>query len=153
VITELDGQPTRDPGEFRNTISLTPIGCQVQLTVLRSGKPRKVKVTIGNLSEQTAQVGENQIEEIGLAVQNLPADIARQLDATPGQGIVVSDVRSGSIAAEAGITRGTIILLANGEEIHNVDEFSAIVAAAEAAKRLVLLVRVQGSQRFVALSW
>jgi serine protease Do len=98
-------------------------------------------------------VGENQIEEIGLAVQNLPADIARQLDATPGQGIVVSDVRSGSIAAEAGITRGTIILLANGEEIHNVDEFSAIVAAAEAAKRLVLLVRVQGSQRFVALSW
>ena len=65
----------------------------------------------------------------------------------------MTDVRSGSVAEQAGLEPGTIILQGNGRHVENVQEFAEVVAASREQKRLVLLVRQRGSQRFVALSW
>ena len=155
VIIELNGDPVRNPGEFRNHIAMTPVGQSIDLTVLRDGKRRTIRARVDRLGDQLASAGgAARIEaEIGISVQNMTADIAEQVGGEPGEGVVITDVERGSVAASFGLTPGTIILQANGMRIHNVDEFDKALAESRENKRLVLLVRGRGGQRFIAMSW
>jgi S1-C subfamily serine protease len=47
VIVAVNNQSIRDSAELRNTIGLTPVGTEVQLKLLRDGKPMTVTATIG----------------------------------------------------------------------------------------------------------
>jgi Do/DeqQ family serine protease len=47
VIVAVNNQSIRDSAELRNTIGLTPVGTEVQLKLLRDGKPMAVTATIG----------------------------------------------------------------------------------------------------------
>ena len=155
VIIKLDGDTVRDPGSFRNHVAQTPQGDSVSLTVIRDGKQKVIKAKVGKLDDQTVATatGSQRMDDIGLNVQNLTAELAEQFGAEPGKGVLVTDVRSGSVAEQAGLEPGTIILQANGRRLQNAQEFAEVVAASREQKRLVLLVRQRGSQRFVALSW
>jgi serine protease Do len=86
-------------------------------------------------------------------VQTLTPQLAEELDARPGEGVVVTEVRPGSIAARMGIEPGGIILQANRRTMKNAAEFAVAVKESRRNKRLLLLIRKDGIQRFVGMSW
>lgn len=155
VIVEYRGEPVTDVGSFRNRVSLTAPGSTETITVLRDGKRKTLQVTIGKLTEDKllAQGPAQSLDEIGLTVQTLTPQLAEQFDARPGEGVVVTEVRSGSIAAMAGIETGSVILQVNREPVGSAADFQRAIKQAASDKRVLLLVRKGGMQRYVALSW
>jgi serine protease Do len=99
-----------------------------QLTILRDGKRKILSVTIGKLNQEKliVQVPAQSAEEIGLTVQTLTPQFAEQFDAEPGEGVVVNQVRPGSIAARAGIEPGSVILQVNGKAVQSAVEFQRV---------------------------
>ena len=142
-------------GSFRNQVSLTPPGSTEELTILRNGERKALNVIIGQLTEDklTIQGPAQSIDEIGLTIQTLTPQLAEQFDAKPGEGVVVTEVRPGSIAAIAGIEPGTVILQVNNKSIKSAEEFMREVKSSSNDKRALLLIRKDNMQRFVALSW
>lgn len=155
VIVSYRGKPVKDIGSFRNQVALTPPGSKETLTILRDGKKKDVTVKIGKLTPQTDHLAGSaqSSDEIGLTVQTLTPQLAEQFNTKPGDGVVVTEVRRGSIAAMAGIQPGTIILQVDNHVTNNVGDFKRAVAEASQQKRLLLLIRQNGVQRYVALSW
>ena len=155
VIIAFAGEPVKDLGGFRNRVSLTPPGMQEQLTILRDGKRKILNVTIGKLSQDKpiVQGPAQSAEEIGLTVQTLTRQLAEQFDAEPGEGVVVTQVRPGSISARAGIEAGAVILQVNRKAVKSADEFQRAVEESIRGKRVLLLIRQGGMQRYVSLGW
>jgi serine protease Do len=156
VIIAYRGQPVKEIGRFRNRVSLTPPGSREKLTILRDGKRKTLSVTIGKLNKEklVAQAPTQSTDEIGLTVQTLTPQLAAQFDTKAGEGVVVTEVQPGSIAAMAGIEPGTVILQVNRKAVNSAAEFArAVERGGKEKRRVLLLVRKDDMQRYVALSW
>jgi len=154
IILAHGDEPVADVGAFRNKIALTLPGIEEELTVLRDGERIKVAVTIGTLSdeEQVAQEGAHSADEIGLSVQTLTPELAEQFGAEPGEGVVVTEVQPGSVASMAGIEPGTVILQVNRKAVASAEEFAQVLGEG-GGNRVLLLVRKDNMQRYLALNW
>ncbi|SDY53909.1 DegQ family serine endoprotease [Nitrosomonas sp. Nm33] len=155
IIERFEGEPVKDVGSLRNRVALTAPGTTVELVILRDGKQKTMEITIGKLTKdkQLAEETSQRAEDIGLTVQTLTPQLAEQFDAIVGEGVLVTEVRRGSIAAMAGIKPGTIVLQVNRKEVKSAAEFQRAVKESSSDKRLLLLIREGETQRFVALSW
>jgi len=154
VITSFEGEPVTEIGAFRNRVALTPPGSKVRITVLRNGEPVDVALDIGKLKADKIALDDQgtSAESLGLTVQTITPQLAEQFDARPGEGVVVAGVQRGSIAALAGITPGTVIVQVNREPISDAADFKKAIQRSP-GKRALLLIRKEGVQQFVALSW
>ena len=154
-IVAYQGKAVTDVGGFRNRVSLTAPGSKAKLSILRQGKRKTLTVTIGKLTrEKLAVQGPAQsAEEIGLTVQTLTPQLAKQFDVKPGEGVVVTEVQSGSIAAMAGISPGTVILQVNHKTVSSAAEFKRAVKESSTDKSVLLLIRKGDMQNYVVLSW
>jgi serine protease Do len=155
VIVAYRGEPVNDVGSFRNLVSLTPPGNRESLTILREGKKKNLTIVIGKLTKDdlVAQDSTQSTEDIGLTVQTLTPQLADQFDAKPGEGVVVTKVQAGSIAAMAGIKPGTVILQVDRKVVKSAKEFQRAVKASSGDKRLLLLIQEGNTQRYVVLNW
>lgn len=155
IIERFQDDPVKDVGNFRNRVALTAPGSKIELTILRDGKRKTVEVTIGKLAkgQHLTEAASERAEDIGLTVQTLTPQLAEQFDATVGEGVIVTEVRPGSVAAMAGIRQGTIILQVDRKQVNSVDAFQQALKESIGNKRLLLLVREGGIQRFVVLNW
>ncbi len=155
IIVEFDGQQVSTVGSFRNRVALTPPGSNSKITVIRNGKQKDLSVTLGNLSGSStvANASSQSSGDIGLSVQTLTAEIAKQFDTSANEGVVVTDVKSGSAADRAGIEVGNVILQVGQTAISTARQFKQEVSAKRKEKRLLLLVKSGGNQRFISLNW
>ena len=85
-------------------------------------------------------------------MQTLTPDLAEQFDAKPGEGVGVTEVKRGSIAASAGIEPGTVILQANRKPLQDASAFERAIQQSP-DKRVLLLIRRGGMQQFLILQW
>jgi len=152
VITEFDGQPIKDSTDLPAIVARTPIGKKTSLTVIRNGKRMTLPVEIGELKDDEVATAGGPSEELGLAVQNLTPEIAESLGVDPTtNGVVVSAVEPGSVADEAGLQRGDIVLEVNRTSIGDENAFAKAVAKGKGKKSILFLVRRGDNTIFVAL--
>ena len=155
VIIAYQAKPVTKVGDFRNRVSLTSPGSREQLTIIRDNQRLNISVTIGTLSKDktVAQSSTQSTDEVGLTVQTITPQLAEQFNAKAGEGVVVSQVRPGSIADRAGIKSGSIIVQVNRMPITSAVDFKREVKKSSASKRILLLIRKNNMQQFVVLSW
>ncbi|MFZ0257751.1 MAG: DegQ family serine endoprotease [Gammaproteobacteria bacterium] len=155
IVVGYQGKPVTEVGNFRNRVALTPPDSQEQLTIVRAGQRRDVTVRIGKLSEEkvVAQGSAQGEGKLGLTVQTLTPELARQFDAKPGEGVVVTDVAAGSIAAMAGIRRGAVILEVDRKAVNSAAEFKQALDKSAGDKKVLLLISENEMSRYVVLSW
>ena len=154
VIVSWDGTAVREPGDLRNRVSLTPPGKRVAVVVVRDGTRQELRMQVERLEDQQqiAATGEA-LDQLGFAVQTLTPDLAREFGLRSAEGVVVTDVQPGSVAAAAGMRPGTVILQVNRRAVRNVEEFRELVEAAGAQRQMLLLLSDQGRSRYVVLNW
>lgn len=155
VITSYQGKPVNDIGKFRNRVALTLPGSHESLVIIRDGKRQEIDITIGKLGDQhlMAQTPAESADELGLSVQTLTPQLAQHFGAKAGQGVVVTQVKPDSIAAQAGIKNGDIILQVNRKPVDSDTAFNRAVGESQREKRVLLLIASGNTQRYVVLNW
>jgi len=154
VLIQMNGRPVKDVGHFRNMIAMTMPGTDIDLTLIRKGKQKTVKVNLGNLNEaKTEEPTQNDLmEKIGITVQNLNEDLANQFGYQEIEGVLISGVKPGSPAAFAGLRPGTVILEANRENVQTVSDLVKALNVSSTSKKVLLLVKGQRGTRYVGFS-
>lgn len=155
LIVQYQGKAVSEISDFRNRVAMTPPKTQAALTIIRNGKRKNLSVKIGNLEDmpKLAESSVQKTDELGLTVQTITPELAQQFDATSGEGVVVTAVERGSVAALAGIRTGTVILQVNRMAVNSGEDFKQAVAKSRKDKRVLLLLTDRGMQRYVVLNW
>jgi len=157
VIISYQGRKVDSVGLFRNQVALTKPGSKQQLIIFRNGKRKDVTVKIGqqDAKSQLAKAGSasQRADEIGMTVQTITPQLAEQFNLEVGEGVVVSSVQPGSVAANVGIQTGSVIVQVNQKKIHNAAEFKQAIKDSLTNKKVLLLIRNDNFQRYVVLEW
>ena len=101
------------------------------ITALRSGTPEK---PAGEKASFTSQ-------RLGMEVIDITADLQEQYELQEQQGILVTDVRVGSSAAEVGVAAGDVIKSVNHQPVTTVAEFEEILSEVSAGDSVLLRIR------------
>lgn len=155
LITEYQGRAVTDTGDFRNRVSLTQPGTQAKLKVIRQGDSKSLTVTIGQLDDQQVAKAATpeQVDKLGISVQTITADLARQFKTEAGKGVVITEVKSGSLAQRAGLDVGTVIFEVNRQAVTSADQFEALIDRSTDEGRVLLLIGKEDNTRFIVLEW
>jgi serine protease Do len=86
-------------------------------------------------------------------VQTLTPQLSQHFGAKAGQGVVVTQVKPDSIAAQAGIKNGDIILQVNRKPVDSATAFNRAVGESQREQRVLLLIASGSTQRYVVLNW
>ncbi len=158
VITEYDGKKIENSTELRNMVAQTAPRTTIDLTLLRNGRQEHVKVKLeerpASRSEDTNQQQKaepGKYQKMGLEIQNLTPDIARQLGYENAHGVIISNVEAGSPAEEAGLQRGDLIKEVDHSEVTTVEEFDKAVSRTEKNGTALFLVQRRDNTFFVAI--
>ena len=152
VILKLDGEKVTAVASFRNKVAMTRPGSKVELLVLRGESKKKIKATIGAMDadEDGHPISSGELSELGISLQKLTADLAEQLGYEGIDGVLISKVEPGSIAARAGIRRGHLIEEVNRKEVETPEQVKRLIKESD-KKTVLLLVRQGDTSRYLAL--
>lgn len=160
IITKFDGKPIEEASELPLLAGLGGVGKKVRLEVLRDGKVREHLVTLGQLpSEDGVQRGrgrpsadDEQIGRLGVTVESLD-DNTRSRLRLPAEvrGALVVNVAPGSVAAEAGLEPGDVVVEVNGSPVRTARAFAGAVKKVPSGKLVRILLRRGDATIFTAL--
>src|SRR6202166_4648 len=157
VITAVDGNPVNDARELARRIGTMAPGTSVKLGVLHQGQEKTVTMTLGTLpnEKQAANTPQNQREVPDSDVPKLGLTLApaSKVQGSDGNGVVVTAVADGGIAADHGFQVGDIILDVGGKTVSTPADVRKSLADARKEGKRAVLFRVKSSQgtKFVAL--
>jgi serine protease Do len=154
IVLEVNGKAIADSNDLRMTISMMAPETNANLKVFRNGSEREITVKLGELPTTRAAVERqdsgSKSSLSGVSVEGLDAQTARELGIpADSQGVVVTDVRPSSAAAEAGLRRGDLIQEVNRKPVKNTSDFERAVAASK--EETLLLVNRKGNTMFLAV--
>ncbi len=121
IITSINGIVMKSAGELRNAIGMLRVGDQVEIGLLRDGKPRTVTAPI-------AERGEAETANAAAINQNLEG--AELVDAPGGSGVSLRSVQDGSPAAQAGLRTNDLIVGVGRTPVSNTKTFREAVKGA-----------------------
>jgi len=153
IILKLDGREVEGVNPFRNTVASTPPGTALTLTVFRDHEFLEVRVITESLDDEGVASGSpsDVQQKLGLTVQDLDPALAQRFGYQMGEGVIVSQVEPGSIAADEGIRPGALIVEVNRQPVSSAAQFRDLLAEASGRGNVLLLVRDGQSYRFVIL--
>jgi serine protease Do len=169
VITSFGGEKVHDLSSFRLQVATSEVAKSYEIGYLRDGKSRTTSIVpapadkvVFDIERQDgtpdrsekAEPAKTSVNAFGLEVQPLTAELAKPLGLPHDlKGLVVSSVKEGSPAAEAGIQEGDVITkVVHDRKIQpmtSAAEFENLVSKAD---ELALYVQTGKVARFVTLS-
>ncbi len=167
VITAVDGKPVKDSRELQHLVNALPIHKPVKLAIIRDEKPEVLQVTIEEQSENTEQtrpvrgsrqpVQDDQEElsadSVGISLADLTPEMASRYRFDEDvQGVVITDVQPGSLAAQAHLQRGMVIAQINKKPVKTAKAAQNLLQQADVAKGVLLQVKV-ATEQGVALTY
>ncbi len=154
IILKVDGKSIDQANQVQSIIAMKKPGEEVDITVLRDGKQKKIEVELGERErEKVAESeGKKDISRLGLQVDNLTDNIRSRLRHNAyddEEGVIVLQVKRYSIAAEAGIQPGDLIIRIEDQNIKNVSDYKDAVESFEAGDVVIFHV-LRVNQKFHA---
>jgi serine protease Do len=150
IILEFDRKEIKDSSDLPMQVARVAPGMSVQLKVLRDGKETALPLTVGEMKESEV-IAATQEGDFGLTVQPVTPQLAENLGLERAEGLVITAVKRGSAAEEAGLRSGDVITEINRQPIKNLADYNRELTRNEKAKSVLLLVRRGQSSLFLAL--
>ncbi len=156
VITEYDGKTINESSELPRLVATTPIDKKVSVVIFRDGKKQELSVVVGKLKGDdaaSATTGDNESEKLGITVQQMTSELASRLGIKESKnGLVITEVKPGTPAEEAGIVPGSIVIEINGRRPETLQQYMSVVSGIKKGDIVrLLLKRPDGSVHYVAL--
>jgi serine protease Do len=155
VITTVDGHRIGNQRELAINVSQIAPGTKVPVQIVRDGKTQSMDVTVGTLSGDNAAHGQNGgTAGLGVALSPITPQLRQQLDLPDGaRGAVISEVKPGSMADQAGLQAGDVITGVGDHEVSGpADAGRAIRDGLKGDQALALRILRNGEPAFVAVS-
>ncbi|MFP3927472.1 MAG: DegQ family serine endoprotease [Desulfobacteraceae bacterium] len=155
VIVSFAGKEVKEMNELPMMVGSTAVGEVVELVVIRNGEKKTLEVKIGRLEEEGPEKRRPSAPapdvKFGMKVEELTPELARRLDISEQQGLVVMDVERNSPAQEAGLRPGDLILEIDSEEVKTLSEYREKISGYKEGDTVLFLVRRGGNTLFLTL--
>jgi serine protease Do len=165
VIIRFDGRDIKESRDLPRIVGQTAVGKEVDVVVIREGKEKSLRVTLGRLEdgEKLAQQGNGAPtpeapvvkKALGLELSSMTDEVRKRYSIKETvKGVVVTKVDPDSAAGEKRIAAGDVITEVQQEAVQTPDALVKRIAALkkEGKKSALFLVSsAQGDMRFVAL--
>ncbi len=157
VILQFNSKKVKNSNELRNLVASTGPGVEVALGIMRNGKDKKIRVRLGELSDdqqirpssRTQGVKRN----IGIEVANINSDLVRKYDLkVKKDGVVITNVDRGSIADQSGLRPGDVILKVNKRTVSNVSDYDKLLESVKEGDTLLLYIQRDEAKIFIAFT-
>ena len=169
IILKFNDQDIKEMKNLPRVVAETDIGKQVPVEVWRDGADQTVSVTVGELPDDPAATAaattpapakdtpEKPLELSGLGLSVAPITPEARDKYTIGadqKGVVITDVASGTPAADHGLKAGDVIVEVQQENVSTPSDVAAKIDKARKANRGSVLLLVQGSDgsRYIPLT-
>lgn len=155
IILNFDGQEVTLSSDLPHLVGSTKAGSKVPVTVFRNGKTKTLSVVVGDLptdlaatttTKKSSKSGE--IERLGMVVNNLDDQLRERTGVS--EGIIIVSIKPGD-AAQAGLRRGDVITLVDGQVIGSVSAFEQVLETLEDGDMVPVRIVRQGRPIFVPL--
>ncbi|MGZ3688201.1 MAG: PDZ domain-containing protein, partial [Bdellovibrionota bacterium] len=158
VVLKYNGTPVTGASNFKTLVAATKAGTSVPVEISREGKVEKINVLIreqaaphklGPATQMAGKAGGKAPHPtIGVGVEDIPPELLKMFhNEVPNGGALVTSVRPGSPAFDAGLAPGDVVLRANNTEVHNAHDFLQIARAIKDKDVAVLYVQKGPDER------
>ncbi|HRQ72264.1 MAG TPA: trypsin-like peptidase domain-containing protein [Phycisphaerales bacterium] len=137
VITRYRGRAVASEDQLVRAVQFTPPGSEVEMDVVRDGRPSRVRATI---VDRTAALGGAWLDAVGFAAAPMRPDL-RGAANTPSEGLLVLRVDRGGPAAQVGLEPGDVIVAVGGRTVKDVEELRRAVERARDRRLAIAIVR------------
>lgn len=169
LVIRFNGKEVRGTRDLQGIVERCEVGKSYPLLIQRNGKEQTLNVSMkemprnfslrrlpgsldGEHREESPKPKSGEVAALGLHVEALTPDVARQLgykDQTVG--VVITAVDDESLAGQAGLVTGMVIERVGQQRVTSVDEFMELAKTEELEKGLLLLVRTPRNSSFIVL--
>ena len=166
IILKFNGRAVPEMRKLPRIVAETEINKPVSVTVWRDGKEKKLNVVVGKMDEAVTVASTNDnaqpkqrkadsmIDPLGVALAEISPALRKQFKLDKkARGVVVTEVKQESVAADKGVRPGDLIVEVSqvevttpGQVIKKID-----MARKDGRKTVLFLIEGQSGLRFVAL--
>jgi serine protease Do len=157
VITTVNGAIVRDARQLARRIGTMSPGTTVTLGVIHDGQQKTVTLTLGTLPNEKQASNEptqqHQVPDIDVPRLGFTLAPASKVSGPDSNGVAVTAVAPGGVAAEHGLKAGDVILDVGGKPVATPADVRKSLADARKEGKHTVLFRVKSGQgtKFVAL--
>lgn len=137
-----------DLNKFTLTVSQAPVGDIRTIKLLRDGKIRDIDIKIG---EQPKVKADEYESKLGFTVKEITENMYTMYLLESREGVYVSFVEVGSIAAKGDLFEGDVIIAVNHERIPDFNTFKKIMDGLSEDDNFILLKVIRGKNNRFAL--
>jgi serine protease Do len=150
VIREIDGKKLGDSLELSSVVAELAPGKTVTLKYLRDGKEQTAQLMIDDRAKiiprepgETTEEAEPEPSSIklGITVQSLTPQQARDYEVKSDEGVIVTNVQVGSVADDAGLRPRDVILQINKVPISGPETLRDITARLKSNTEVLFLIK------------
>jgi serine protease Do len=167
VVIRFDGEDVIEMRDLPRIVAESPVGNEVDVTIIRNGEEMEVQVTLGRLEDgeqlAAAEGGSGEVEEapvedmtvLGMSLAELGDDAREQFGiADDVAGVVITEVDPQSEAAEKAIEAGEVIVEIAQETVSSPADVAARIERLRSDGRrnaLLMIANATGELRFVTI--
>ncbi|MGD0024117.1 MAG: Do family serine endopeptidase [Xanthobacteraceae bacterium] len=156
VITSVDGTQVHDARELARRIGTMSPGTTVTLGLIHDSQEKTVTLTLGTLpnAKQAAnEPSQHQVPDTDVPRLGFTLAPASKVSGANGNGVVVTAVAEGGVAADHGVQVGDVILDVGGKPVSTPADVRKSLADARKEGKHSVLFRVKSGEgtKFVAL--
>ena len=163
VILGIADNDVKTSNELSRRVASFPPGERIKVKILRDGKTRNLTVTLGKRDddavvaslEDPANDNDSITDSLGLRVTELTESLRQQFRVPDDvDGVLVTGVRPGSAAQEAGLRSGAVILEVDGSDVRDAEDLRSKIENARDNNKNAILLRMQlgANRQYGALS-
>ena len=132
LILSFDNRTVTATRDLVKMVSSTQVGEKIPIKIMRAQKPRTLKIKIGKIPSNLEEIEEStqngKVSFRGMTVEDITPRYKSQLRIKEDKGVVIVDIKDGSLADESGFVVGDVITKIEDSQITNRKEFKSAVA-------------------------
>ena len=139
VILDFAGRPVRKMQELQRQVADTRPGTPVQLKIRRDRQEQQVALEIGELKDLEPKA-DAAGSRFGLTLDAVTRDLVKQFNLKTDEGVVITNVETGSPGARDGLRKGDVILEIERAPVTTMDGFKNAVSKLDPSDHVLLLI-------------
>jgi serine protease Do len=147
IIIEVNGIPVESSHDLTGVIANIGVGDKAKIKVLRKGKEETFTAVIAKRDDKVVagSQGMPSQNELGIEVSEITPEIARQFNVESSKGVIVTQVESDGLGAEAGLAPGDVIMEINRNAIDSIKDYTAEISKVEKGEMIQMFVKRPGT--------